>query len=226
MLPTVNIKLFVVEPNALRQRLLAEVAGRAGVEIAGSAASLEEAFNADKGIEVFLISTDAIGEETGYVAALAGERPAARVVLFGAEPGLDLLLALAPVRIGGYLAFNHLSDEEFGRSLDIIAHGGAVIEPLTASLLLDYLAGGRTAQGVPAGQAPSMELTSREEEVVEHVRRGLSNKEIAREMGISLGTVRAHLRSIFRKLEVSSRAGAAAKSLSRAAPRGDLSHTA
>jgi DNA-binding NarL/FixJ family response regulator len=176
------------------------------------------------GIEVLLVSVDAIGSETGYVAALAGEHPNARVVLFGSQPDVDLLLALTPLRIRGYLSFNHLSDDEFARSLDIIAHGGAVIEPLSAALLLDHLAGVRDVQGSSAGQAPSTELTSREEEVVEHVRRGLSNKEIAREMGISLGTVRAHLRSIFRKLEVSSRAGAAAKSLVRG--RGVLSHTA
>lgn len=215
--------MFLVEPNALRRRRVAEAASRAGLEIAGSVGSLEETANFRDSVEVLLISADAIGANTGYLAALAGEHPGAKVVLYGSQPDLGLLLAVAPLRIRGYLSFNHLSDDEFGRSLDIIAHGGAVIEPLSAALLLDHLAGLRGSQEA-GSQAQASELTSREEEVVEHVRRGLSNKDIARQMGISLGTVRAHLRSIFRKLEVSSRAGAAAKSLARA--RSDLSHTA
>jgi len=199
----------------------------AGLEIAGSVGSLEEAQAAQNGVEMFLIAIDAIAPRPGALAELSSRHADASIVLFGARPDLDVLLEAAPAHIRGYLAFNHLSDEEFARSLDIIAHGGAVIEPLSAALLLDHLAGDRDVHPVFRPQAPSSELTMREEEVVEFVRRGLSNKEIALEMHISLGTVRAHLRSIFRKLEVSSRAGAAAKSLSM--PRGQrssLSHSA
>jgi DNA-binding NarL/FixJ family response regulator len=219
----VDVKLFVIEPNTLRRRRVAEAASRAGLELAGSVSSLDEALSARNGVELYLVASDAAAEEPGYLASLAGEHPDAKVVLFGAQPDLDLLLSSAQAGVRSYLAFNHLSDEEFTHSLDIIAHGGAVIEPLTAALLLDHL-GGRSRSAVSHGAVPSSDLTIREEEVVEHVRRGLSNKEIARDMGISLGTVRAHLRSIFRKLEVSSRAGAAAKSLSHT--RSDLSHTA
>jgi DNA-binding NarL/FixJ family response regulator len=207
----------------LRRRRLSEAASRAGLEIAGSVGSLEEAFNVPNGVDMFLVATEAAAEEPGYLPALSGEHPDVKFILFGAQPDLDLLLTSAPAGVRGYLAYNHLSDEEFVHSLDIIAHGGAVIEPLTAGLLLDHLAG-RSIRAAPHQAAANSDLTVREEEVVEHVRRGLSNKEIAREMGISLGTVRAHLRSIFRKLEVSSRAGAAAKSMAHS--RSDLSHTA
>jgi DNA-binding NarL/FixJ family response regulator len=223
----VDIRLFVIEPNTLRRRRVGEAASRAGLEIAGSVGSLEEALVARNDIEVFLIAVDAIAAEPGALAELAGLHGDASMVLFGSRPDLDVLLDAAPAHIRGYLAFNHLSDEEFARSLDIIAHGGAVIEPLSAALLLEHLAANREVHPVFRPQVPSTELTAREEEVVEYVRQGLSNKEIALEMHISLGTVRAHLRSIFRKLEVSSRAGAAAKSLTQPRPsRGGLSHTA
>jgi len=69
------------------------------------------------------------------------------------------------------------------------------------------------ARLVTNGRSPAGELTDREHEVLQFVRLGLSNKEIAMRMTISLGTVRAHLRSIFRKLDVTSRAGAAASPL-------------
>jgi DNA-binding NarL/FixJ family response regulator len=209
----VDIRLFVVEPNVLRRRRVIESASRAGLEIAGSVAGLDEAMSASDDVEVFLVAADALEPERVLLQELADRYPEASIVLFGSRPDVDLLVESAPAHVRGYLTFNHLSDEEFARSLDIIAHGGAVIEPLSAALLLEYLAA-RTETPSPLHvQSQSSDLTAREEEVVEYVRRGLSNKEIAMEMRISLGTVRAHLRSIFRKLEVSSRAGAAAKSL-------------
>ena len=58
-------------------------------------------------------------------------------------------------------------------------------------------------------------LSPREREVAQLVARGLSNKEVARELGLSDGTVKIHIHSIFQKLGAKSRywliAGAPAK---------------
>ena len=56
-------------------------------------------------------------------------------------------------------------------------------------------------------------LTPRELEVLSAVADGLTNKEIARALGISLHTVKFHLESLMRKLGASSRAGALAKAM-------------
>jgi DNA-binding NarL/FixJ family response regulator len=58
-------------------------------------------------------------------------------------------------------------------------------------------------------------LTPREVEVLTAVSNGLTNKEIARELGISRHTVKFHLESLMRKLGASSRAEAVSKSLRR-----------
>jgi DNA-binding NarL/FixJ family response regulator len=61
-------------------------------------------------------------------------------------------------------------------------------------------------------------LTRREREVLELVAQGLSNKEIARALVITTNTVKRHLKSIFEKLEVHTRAAAAAKAISAGVP--------
>ncbi|MGC7837688.1 response regulator transcription factor [Pseudomonas wayambapalatensis] len=51
----------------------------------------------------------------------------------------------------------------------------------------------------------ALNITEREHDVIHYLSKGLTNKEIARKLGISQHTVRDHLSSVFRKLNVSSR---------------------
>jgi DNA-binding CsgD family transcriptional regulator len=59
--------------------------------------------------------------------------------------------------------------------------------------------------------SPEMALTSREKEVADAVAIGLSNKQVAESLGVSVRTVENHLRSIFAKCNVASRTALAAK---------------
>jgi DNA-binding NarL/FixJ family response regulator len=61
----------------------------------------------------------------------------------------------------------------------------------------------------PAGSRPQSPLTARELQVLELVERGLTNKEIAVELGIRAGTVKIHLKHIFEKTGVHGRYGLA-----------------
>ncbi|MCX2730014.1 LuxR C-terminal-related transcriptional regulator [Saccharopolyspora sp. NFXS83] len=75
-------------------------------------------------------------------------------------------------------------------------------------------AAGATA-GTPGAQAAPLlqRLTPREHEVLGHLVRGSSNRQIARSLGISERTVKNHLRAVFTKLEVADRTSAAVKAL-------------
>jgi LuxR family maltose regulon positive regulatory protein len=55
------------------------------------------------------------------------------------------------------------------------------------------------------------ELTKKELEIMDAVRLGFSNKEISRKMNRSEYTIKAHLRSIYKKLQVGNRVGAVMK---------------
>jgi two-component system, NarL family, nitrate/nitrite response regulator NarL len=68
-----------------------------------------------------------------------------------------------------------------------------------------------------------LELTPREQQVVELVEQGLRNKEIASELGIQPGTVKIHLKHIFEKTGVRGRYGLALSGLrERAIPQVEM----
>jgi DNA-binding NarL/FixJ family response regulator len=93
--------------------------------------------------------------------------------------------------------------EEFVAALRTVAHGGVV---LTAEQLA------RVAS-VPA--SPSPVLTPRELEVLRLLAEGKSNQQIARALGVTVGTVRTHVGNILGKLEVGSRGEAVAEARQR-----------
>jgi DNA-binding NarL/FixJ family response regulator len=203
-----ELRLVVVEPESLRRRLVAEVVARtAGVRLVNVLASPGELPPAPQ-VDILLVSSVLVQREPAGLEKASLCHPEAYFVLYAASPNLEALLAAPPIPVRGILSFNHLSAEEFSRDLAIIAQGGAIIEPLTAQQLLQHLR--QTALPRASGAQAGSELSNRERQVLDLVRRGLSNKEIALRLGISLGTVRAHLRNVFHKLDVSSRAGAAA----------------
>ncbi|MFI2184215.1 response regulator transcription factor [Streptomyces sioyaensis] len=76
-----------------------------------------------------------------------------------------------------------------------------------------------TRAGTQAQESGREALTSRETEILEHVARALSNRQIATRLSISEGTVKRHLRNIFAKLDARSRMDAVNKALPQPRPR-------
>jgi two-component system, NarL family, response regulator len=73
----------------------------------------------------------------------------------------------------------------------------------------------RPAAAGPAERAKGVALTRREEQVMQALARGLRNKEIAADMGLSQDTVQMHIKSIFSKLGVHDRTAALAVAIRR-----------
>lgn len=124
-------------------------------------------------------------------------RAAALVVVTGAEPGpeaLDLLRAGAR----GYVHKKVRSDELLS-VLRFVLAGGTHIPQVVLS----------------ASSAQDVTLTPRQREVLSLLARGESNKDIANALGISEATVRVHVSSVMRALDVENRTQAATSSLGR-----------
>ena len=100
----------------------------------------------------------------------------------------------------GYL-LKDADPEEVLAGIRAVSRGESPIHPRAARQLL----GARSARSAPSGP----DLTPREREVIELVRTGLANKQIARRLGISERTVKAHLTSAFAAIGVVDRTQAA-----------------
>ena len=109
------------------------------------------------------------------------------------------------VRAGaqGYL-LKDIAELDLSRRIKALARGEAVIDPKVAPLVL---AAARLG-GAAAGDQPM--LSARQREVLQLVAQGLSNREMAEALSISEHTVKSHLKAIFQKTGVASRAQAVA----------------
>lgn len=123
------------------------------------------------------------------------------VMLTVSDDGRDVLEAM---RAGadGYL-LKDLEPEELALRIQQAVGGHMVIESSLAGALAD------AALNPPSASADGNDLTEREREILSLLADGRSNKEIARELGISDATVKVHIKHLLRKLGVKSRLEAA-----------------
>jgi DNA-binding NarL/FixJ family response regulator len=144
--------------------------------------------------------------------------------------GLEVLRAATRERLETRIIFltASLTDERIQQAIKLGVHGIVFKESAPESLLecLDHVAAGerwlageliaaalsRESKRREDGQG-TVELTAREAELMPLVASGLSNKQIARRLALSEGTVKIHLHNVFRKLNVTSRTGLAAYGL-------------
>lgn len=119
---------------------------------------------------------------------------------------------LAAIQAGacGYL----LKDERIEECIEAIRNireGGSPISPIIARQLLGQIRQNTKSASVPSGTESDLQtpqLSAREYEVLNMISRGFSNAECAEIMDISPNTVATHIKNIYRKLEVNSRAEA------------------
>ena len=108
----------------------------------------------------------------------------------------------------GYLVKN-VPPEKLLASIEEVHRGGSPMSSQIARMLVRSFH--------QRGQAPSEaeNLTPREQQILTHLARGYRSKEVAEELGISVQTVLTHIRNIYEKLQVRSRAEAVARFLRR-----------
>lgn len=103
----------------------------------------------------------------------------------------------------GYLT-KDAGREQISTAIRSVAAGQSVLDPQVQARLLQGLRTGTT----PTATARPAGLTAREEEVLRLIAAGHTNREIARSLVVSEGTVKTHINNLFAKIDVRDRAGA------------------
>ncbi|HYP47080.1 MAG TPA: response regulator transcription factor [Thermoleophilaceae bacterium] len=176
------------------------------LEIAGEASTVAEAVAAISESAPDVVLLDVHMPDGGGVEVIrqaSASEPVPCFLALSVSDAAEDVIAVIRAGARGYVTKN-ISGPELAEAVRRVHDGDAVFSPRLAGFVLDAFAG---AAPSPAGSAdPELDqLTPREREVLQHLARGYMYKEIALRLSISPKTVEAHVSSVLRKLQLSSR---------------------
>jgi DNA-binding NarL/FixJ family response regulator len=198
------IKILLADDHAvLRQGLRLIVQTDPDLQVVGEATTGVEAIELVTTLQPDILITDInMPDMTGLEAArrLRSLCPQTCIIVLTVSDRTEDLLEAFKAGVRGYLLKSAQSQEVLA-AIHRVAEGETILPPKLATRLLAEL-----AQPTPTPEA----LTEREQDVLRFMAQGVSNKEIAAALNISENTTKTHVRHILAKLNLRSRAEAAA----------------
>jgi DNA-binding NarL/FixJ family response regulator len=197
-----RIRIFICAAIRLYRDGLAQVlAATDRIQVVGTAAALGEAVDQLRrlDVDVLLVDTAAV-DAFSALPRLRTAAPQAKVIALAVPELADEVLIRAEAGMEGYVTYD-ASIADLISALEGVYRGELICSPRMAGEMLRHI--GRLAAGQSAGtQAP---LTVRQREIAALVCDGLSNKEIAQRLSLSLPTVKNHVHAVLEKLQISRR---------------------
>ncbi|MCL4534025.1 MAG: response regulator transcription factor [Bacteroidetes bacterium] len=209
-----KIRIMLADDHAVfREGMRKVLAENADMEIVGEAANGKEAVSLAAELAPDVAIMDIVMPELNGIEATKQIKeisPSTAVLILTAYDDERYILGLLEAGAAGYLLKNARS-QQLANAIRAVRAGESVLLPEVARKLL------RRASRPSAltDHAGAEELTARELEVLKLAAKGMSNKDIARKLFLSVRTVKAHLYSIFGKMQVGSRTEAVLKGLKR-----------
>jgi DNA-binding NarL/FixJ family response regulator len=173
------------------------------VDIVGEAGTVAEAVPLIRELDPEVVLLDVHlpdGGGEGVIAGVAQERPAVKFLALSVSDAAEDVIGVIRAGARGYVT-KTISGPELEDAIEHVAQGDAVFSPRLAGFVLDAFRAGE-----PLGGDPELDnLTPREREVLQLIARGYRYKEIAARLHLSIKTVEAHVSSVLRKLQLTSR---------------------
>ena len=211
--------LIAVDVRLYREGLAASLANRADLDIAAASASRAEARARVAELTPDVVVLDmSTRESLELIRDLREDAPNAKILAFGIDETSSDIFECAEAGAAGYVTAE-ASVDDLVIAIDRITREELVCSPRVAAQLF-----GRMSQrSAPWGpHHDNRALTLRERQVLDLIRDGYSNKEIGQRLNIAEPTVKNHVHHLLEKLDVTTRAQAAARMTLRQKGRGLL----
>lgn len=202
-----TVDVFLLAENRLLRDLFARLlASKNDIHVVGAAASSSQTV-----VEVVAANPDVVLCDSlatalsadGLLVELRRHVPNAKILMFGMDCDPEKFLIAVHHGVTGYV-LKDASAAEVACAIRAVTHGESVCPPTLCRVLFDHIASsGAWQPGVQVRK--NLGLTRREQQLVQLVSEGLTNKEIATRLFLSEQTVKNHLRRMLRKAGASDR---------------------
>lgn len=206
--PDRPIRIALCDDQALVLRGLSSLLSDIGIEVALEAPDAERLLAALPQRPVDLIVSDirmpGLGG-IGLIGALRERGDATPVILLTTFDDPDLMMRAVDAGAQGFL-LKDASPEDLKAAIQRVAGGETLLQPVSLGPV-------RAAWSEPAGTDTGAKLTDRERSILRLVAGGYSNKEIARSLHLSEGTVKNYMSDLLVKLDCRDRTHAVLKAI-------------
>jgi|SRR5437667_362584 len=199
-------RLFLIAENRLlREALTRILVKKDDLDIVGTAsftpATVDTIVQASP--DLLLFDPPEIRTGLAFLRLLRESMPNLKTVMIGMENSSELLVQAVREGISGYLLMD-ASASEIVAAVRFVINGGAVCPPEQCQALFAYVAAQRPT--LPSFEVQNqLGLTRREQQLVQMVSHGFTNKEIAAKLNLSEQTVKNHVHRMMRKVGVRNR---------------------
>lgn len=208
-----SLRLFLVLENRLLSEALCGIFRRqSDMSVLGSLRYDSSTFKAVLDSRCDIVLTDqpsAKGFASNFISDISSARPQTRFIFIGMANDPDVFLEAVRSGVSGYL-LREASTEDTLSAIRKVGQGEAVCPPFLCLNLFHFVAkmSRQGSLGLNRKLCIQLGLTSRQQQLVSLLAKGLTNKEIASSLNLSEFTVKNHVHRIMRQLNADSRLAA------------------
>ena len=199
------VQVFIVDDHRLfRAGVRAELGQH--VTIVGDAGDVDTAIQRIRALKPDVVLLDVHMPGGGghtVIDAIRDTHPDVRFLALSVSDAAEDVIQVIRAGARGYVT-KTITPDELVTAIVRVHQGDAVFSPRLAGFVLDAFAG-ELPPGVGSDDPELDQLTTREKEVLRHIARGYTYREVGSRLHISVKTVETHVSAVLRKLQLSNR---------------------